>query len=205
MTPAEVLQQAHVRYEGNTDYPTSGDEDFTTRLAFLDDAVSTIERRTNDGFSFDVLVTESSIVCGGTGTDTLPANFLSFLTDVITAGSLHYTEVTKESGNKSKQEDKAPYVFWEENGNLRSLPALSGTITLPYQRTLNRFPLGSEVTDVDGDTKYYLEYILAMLYLADGDLNLYNVHANIAEDILKTMTVKAIMQTPNQSTFGIGM
>ena len=205
MTPSEVLEQVHVRYESNTDYPTSGEEDFTLRLAFLDDAVSTVERKTKDGIVFDVLVTEDDIVCGGTGTDALPADFLSFVTDVIEAGSLHYTRTTKEDGNKNEQENKAPYVFWEENGNLRSLPALSGTITLPYQRTLNRFPLGSEVTEVDGDAKYYVESILAMLYLSDGDLNLYNVHANIAKDILDTMTFKAITQTPNQSAFGIGM
>lgn len=205
MTPLEVLNQAHVRYEGNTDYPTSGDEDFTLRLALLDDAVSTIERKTTDGVAFDVLVTEDDIVCGGTGTDALPTDFLSFVTDVLTAGSLHYAKATKEDGNKSEQENNAPYIFWEENGNLRSLPALSGTITLPYQRKLNRFPLGSEATDVDGDSKYYVEYILAILYLSDGDLNLYNVHANIAKDILDAMTIKAIVKTPNQSAFGIGM
>lgn len=205
LTPVEILQQVHVRYEGDTSYPTAGDEDHTVRLAHLDDAVSAIEREAKQGVKFPFLVEEESLAAGGTGTDALPTDFLSFLTDYIKAGNAEYVRVSKEQGNFYEQSGAAPYVFWQEGTNLRSLPALTGTVTYPYQRKLARFPLGTEVTDADGDGKYYVESILAMLYLDDGDLNLYNVHANNAKDILDSMKGEAITDAPNQSQFGFGM
>lgn len=205
LTPTEILQKVHVRYEGNTDYPATGEEDYTIRLAFLDDAISTIEREVMTGVKYDFLRKEESLAAGGTGSDNLPTDFLDFLTDYIKAGSAEYVRTTKTDGNFYEQSGAAPYVFWKEGTVLRSLPALSGTVTYPYQRTFTRFPLGTEVTTADGDGNYYVESILAQLYLSDGDLNQYNVHANNAKDILDGIKGEAITDAPNQSQFGIGM
>ena len=205
LTPVEILQKVHIRYEGNTDYPAVGEEDHTVRVAYLDDAVSTLERETLNGVKFDFLRKSASLSAGGTGSDNLPADFLSFLTDYIKVGSTEYVRTDKETGNFDDQAGYAPYVFWKEGTKLRSLPALSGTVTYPYQRTFTRFPLGSETDEADGDGNYYIEFILAMLYLSDGDLNQYNVHANNAKDTLEAMKGEAITVAPNQSQFGIGM
>lgn len=205
LTPTEILQKVHVRYEGNTDYPASGEEDYTVRLAYLDDSVSALERKAMNGVKFDFLREEATLSAGGTGSDDLPADFLSFLTDYIKVGSTEYVRTDKETGNFDEQAGYAPYVFWKEGTKLRSLPALSGTVVYPYQRKFERFPLGTEVTTADGEGSYYVESILAMLYLSDGDLNQYNVHANQAKDILDSMKGEAITIAPNQSQFGIGM
>lgn len=205
LTPVEILEKVHVRYEGDTSYPTVGDEDHTVRLAHLDDAVSTIEREVMQGIKFDFLKEEETLSASGTRTDALPTDFLGFLTDYIKAGNAEYVRTTKERGAFFAQSGSAPYVFWREGSNLRSLPALSGTVTYPYLRTLTRFPVGDEVTTADGDGKYYVEFILAMLYLDDGDLNQYNVHANNAKDILDFLKGEAITDAPNQSQFGFGM
>lgn len=205
LTPTEILQKVHVRYEGNTDYPATGEEDYTVRLAYLDDSVSALERKVMDGVKFDFLRSEETLSAGGTGSDDLPADFLSFFTDYIKVGSTEYVRIDKVTGNFDEQAGYAPYVFWKEGTKLRSLPALSGTVTYPYQRMFNRFPLGTEVTTADGEGSYYVESILAMLYLSDGDLNQYNVHANNAKDIFDSMGGEAITDAPNQSQFGIGM
>lgn len=205
LTPVEILEKVHVRYEGNTDYPAIGEEDHTVRVAYLDDAVSALERETQNGVKFDFLREEESLSATDTGSDDLPTDFLSFLTDYIKVGSTEYVRTDKETGNFYEQAGNAPYVFWKEGTKLRSLPALSGTVTYPYQRKLNRFPDGDEVTTADGEGSYYIESILAMLYLSDGDLNQYNVHANNAKDILDAMKGEAITKAPNQSQFGIGM
>lgn len=44
-----------------------------------------------------------------------------------------------------------------------------------------------------------------MLYLDDGDLNLYNVHANNAKEILDLLKGDSLIDAPNQSPFGFGM
>jgi hypothetical protein len=193
MTAQEVLEKVHVRYEGDTSYPTSTEEDFIVRLAHLDDATDTIEQEAKQGVVYPFLVAQASITAGGTGTDALETDHLSFVTDYLKAGDAEYRKVSKEDGNRYEQDGLAPYVFWQEGTNLRSLPALSGTVTFPYQRKLTRFTTGDETDDVDGDPKYYQEFVLAMLYLDDGDLNQYNVHANNAKDILQLMKHEAIV------------
>jgi len=205
LTPVEILQKVHIRYEGNTDYPAVGEEDHTLRVAYLDDAVSALEQEAFNGVKFDFLRAEESLAAGGTGSDNLPTDFLSFLTDYIKVGSTEYVRTDKETGNFDDQADYAPYVFWKEGTKLRSLPALSGTVTYPYQKTFTRFPDGDETSTADGEGSYYIEFILAQLYLSDGDLNQYNVHANNAKDILDAMKGEAITTAPNQSQFGIGM
>lgn len=205
LTPEEILKEVHVRYEKNTEYPTTGEEDFTVRLAYLDDSVSALEREAKQGVKFDFLKEEESLSATGTGTDDLPIDFLAFLTDYIKAGNEEYVRCSKEQGNFYEQSGSAPYVFWQEGTKLRSLPALSGTVAYPYLRKLTRFPDGDEVETADGDGKYYVESILAMLYLDDGDLNQYNVHANNAKDILDFLKGEAITDAPNQSQFGFGM
>jgi len=205
LTPTEILQKVHVRYENNIDYPAVGEEDFIVRVAYLDDSISALEREALNGVKFDFLREEETLVAGGTGSDNLPADFLSFLTDYIKAGNSEYVRTTKEQGNYYEQAGSAPYVFWKEGTVLRSLPALSGTVTYPYQRKFTRFPNGDEVTTADGEGSYYIESLLAFLYLSDGDLNQYNVHANNAKDILDALKGEAITNAPNQSQFGIGM
>lgn len=205
LTPTEILQKVHVRYENNIDYPGVGEEDFIVRVAYLDDSVSALEREAMNGVKFDFLRAEESLTAGGTGSDDLPTNFLSFLTDYIKVGSTEYVRTDKTTGNYDEQAGFAPYVFWKEGTKLRSLPALSGAVTYPYQRKFTRFPNGDEITTADGEGSYYIESILATLYLSDGDLNQYNVHANQAKDILESTKGEAITTAPNQSQFGIGM
>lgn len=205
LTPVEILEKVHVRYEGNTEYPTVGEEDHTVRVAYLDDSVSALEREAMNGVKFDFLREEETLTATGTGSDDLPTDFLSFLTNYIKVGNEEYFRVTKDQGNFYEQSGNEPYVFWKEGTKLRSLPALSGTVTYPYQRKFNRFPDGDEVTTADGEGSYYVESVIAMLYLSDGDLNQYNVHANNAKDIFDAMKGEAITSAPNQSKFGIGM
>lgn len=206
LTPTEILQKVHTIYEsGSIDYPSTGEEDYNQRLAYLDRAVSTLEREVMTGVMFDFLREEATLSAGGTGSDNLPTDFLSFLTDYLKVGSTEYVRTDKKTGNFDEQSGFAPYVFWKEGTKLRSLPALSGTVVYPYLRKLTRFPLGMESDTADGDGEYYVESILAMLYLDDGELNQYNVHANNAKDILDSMKGEAIISAPNQSQFGIGM
>jgi len=204
-TPTEILQKVHVRYEGNIDYPTSGEEDYILRLAYMDDAINILEQEALENIKFDFLLSEASITATGTGIDDLPTDFLSFLTDYIKVGNQEYTRINKYDGNLKSQSGLAPYVFWKEGTKIKSLPAFSGTVTFPYQRKFTRFPLGTESDTLEGEGSFYVEQILSMLFLLDGDLNQYNIHANNAKEIFDKMKVEAITNEPNQDTFGIGM
>lgn len=203
MYASEILEKVHVRYEGDTSYPTSSEEDFIVRLAHLDDAIDVIQLKVKEGVKYSFLAKETTLTTGGTGTDALPADFLAFATDYLKAGSLEYKKVSKEDGIKYEQAGLQPYYFWQEGTNLRSLPAISGDVTLPYQRKCTRFTTGDETEDVDGNPKFYQEYILSKLYLDDGDLNQYNVHANEAKEYLDADVAEGIIGE-SSVPFGFG-
>jgi hypothetical protein len=205
MTVSELLQKVHVRYEKNTDYPQVGSEDHTVRLAYLDDSIDEWEKEAKEGVQWEELISEATIT-----DDNLPTDFLGFLRAgedyaVIKAGSVSWTECSPVDGNRALQENSNNYFFWAENGKLKSVPTISGTLTFPYLRKATRFPLGSEATAIDmKNPKFMQEYILGMLYLDDGNINQYNSHMNVASDILDTARAEGLIKTIKDK-FPIGL
>lgn len=206
-----ILQKVHVRFEKNTDYPDATSEDGVVRVAYADDAISMWEKEAREGKYWQPLIAQASIVSGGLGTDPNEADFLEFMRAedteaIISDGSREWSEVSPEEGNLQAQNGQNNYIFWLESGNIRTLPAISGTITFPYVRKATRYPLGTEVTALEiEDPMFIQEYVLAMLYLDDGNLNQYNTHMNNAVDILDTMEYQTILPKRKQSNWGFGM
>ncbi len=220
MKIAELLQRVHVRFEKNVDYPASTEEDFIVRLAYADDSITEYEKKARKGTYFTPLIKQASIAATGTGTDLLPASaglvFLDFirgkdengtlLPAIIKSGEVQWTEVRPEDGNVQVQNNFSNYVFWQEGLYIRTVPAISGTITFPYLKKAARYPIGkeSDALEIEDET-YMQEYILGYLYLDDGNLNQYTAHMNNAEDSLDTMDTQTIIGRRSGSPWGLGM
>lgn len=214
MNPSEILQKVHVRFEKNTDYPDSTSEDFVTRLAYLDDATSMAEKEIKEGVLPPEQVGTASFAATGLGSEDLAAmlpDFLGFLRNGnmparIMTGNSEWIEVSANEGKSYEQDGSTPNVFWIEAGKLRSLPAINGTISFPYMKKLTRFVTGEEATNVSyPDPYFYIEYILSMLYLDDGNINQYNAHSNNAQELLEGSRVGGIVGVPIGNGFGLGM
>jgi len=214
MTPVEVLQKVHVRYEKNTDYPEVGSEDHTVRLAYFDDAITNAEIEMKMGAKPLSQISSASFSASGTGTEDLSTEVTDFLDFVrvedmplyLIQDSAEWQEVAPEMGKDYEIRGLEPYVFWREGTNLRTLPAITGTVTFPYLQKLTRYPLGSETTEIVNPDPYFcIEYILGMLYLDDGEINQYNAHMNTASEILSANRVEGIIGTQSGSNFGFGM
>lgn len=212
MTIQELLQKVHISFEKNTDYPTAGEEDFSVRLNYLDDGITMWEKEAREGVLWKPLKKAASIAATGSGTDTEPTDFLAFMpaegkAPIITDGSNEWREVSAQDGNRMVQDEASdPYVFWREAGNIRTLPAITGTITFPYLRKATRYPLGTETTEIEiEDEKFLQEYVIACLYLDDDNLTQYQAHMNNAKDILTSMKYQTISPNPNESDWGFGM
>lgn len=210
-TIVDVLNNVHVRFEKNTDYPASTSEDHIVRVAYSDDAISMWEKEARKGKYYKPLISQASIVAGGTGTDANESDFLEFMRAkempaVITDGLAQWMEVSAEDGNYQEQNNLENNIFWLEGANIRTLPAITGTITFPYIRKATRYPLGTEVTTLEiEDPMFIQEYDLAMLYLDDGNLNQYQAHMNNAQDILETMEYQTVLPKRQSSQWGMGM
>ena len=214
MLPAELFQKVHIRFEKNTDYPAPTSEDFIVRREYLDDMITMWEKEVREGVYWDILKKTASFSASGTGTDSLATNvpdFLSFIRPdgfqaVLTAGTTEWKEVSMDEGNRLAQQGTNAYAFWIEGGTIRTLPALTGTMVFPYIREATRYPLGTETTPLEvADEHFYMEGMLAMLYLDDGNLNQYQAHMNTAVDLLDSMRFKTLMTPVADSAWGLGM
>jgi hypothetical protein len=212
MTIQDLLNKVHVRFEKNTDYPDTSSDDFVVRLGYLDDAITMWEKEAREGVQWKPLKKAASIAAAGNGNDPQPADFLEFLkaegkAAIISDGTNEWREVSAQDGNRAVQDGATdPYIFWREAGNIRTLPAITGTITFPYLRKATRYPLGTEITAIEiEDEKFLQEFIVAMLYLDDDNLSQYQAHMNNAKDILSTMKYNAICSHPDENDWGFGM
>lgn len=206
-----VLEAVHEEYEKNTDYPDTTSEDFVVRRRYGNNGIKEWEKEAKEGVSWDSLRTAASIAAGGTGTDALPTDFLNFMRAneqpaVISDGTHEWEEISMQDGNKIVQDGiTGGNIFWVEAGNIRTLPAITGTITFPYLRKATRYPIGTEADELDMDDYFLQEYILAQLYLDDADLSSYQAHMQAAKDALDSSKYKAIVESPKNSYWGFGM
>lgn len=210
-TMQTLLNKVHLRYQKDTDYPDPTSEDFAIMLAYADDGITMWEKEAQEGVPFKILIKQNNSVPTGTGTDPEPDDFLNFLRAedkpaIITDGKSEWREVSSGDGNRMVQDGNAPQVFWREAGNIRTLPAISGSMRFPYIRKATRYPLGTESIPIEiSDEMFLQEYVIAMLYLDDDNLTEYQAHMNNAKDILLTMKGKSLSEPADDSDWGFGM
>lgn len=203
MTIENILKKIHRKFAKDTDYPTAGSEDLLVRLDHVDDAIDEYEDCAREGYAFKELITSATLAFGGTGTDALPTDFLAFVRRFDNRGenfraelyidSTLFTEVSTAEGRRLIQEEQEPYVFWREGANIRTLPAVSGSITLPYLKKHTRYTTGSEATEPEMENDKFIEdYVTAKLFLDNSDDVMYQSFMNSASEKLKTMKYNAL-------------
>lgn len=199
-----ILKKVHRKFSKDLDYPEAGSEDLMVRLDHADDAISEYEDCAKEGYPFKELITSDTLVLGGSGSDPLFDNFLAFIRRFDTAsggfkkaelqiGSITFTEVTSAEGNRLAQEGYSPNVFWAEGGNFRSLPAMTGSITLPYLKKHTRYVTGAETDEPEmEDPKFIEDYVAGKVFLDNSNGTLYQSFFSSASDRLKKMKYNAL-------------
>lgn len=212
MTVAEILKRVHRKFEGDTDYPESGDEDLHIRIDYLNDAIEEWEGHVREGVLWPELLEDASVSCSGTGSDDMPSDFLTFApqkdqASVLKIGGSTYTVVDPKTGRRQAQENLEGHIAWVEGDTLRTLPYANGTATFPYIKSATRYETGSETTEPECPNHKFLEkYVLAQLYLADDDLTQYEANSIDAGEILRKMKLPYIVDVPEDDDgWGFGM
>jgi len=203
---ADILQKAHRKFSKDIDYPETGSEDLLVELDHADDAIDEYEDCAREGYAFKELITSDTLVLGGTGTDPLPVNFLTFIRrfDVqdggyqkaeLQIGSAIFTEIAASEGNRLAQQGLSlQNVFWAEGGNFRSLPAVTSSILLPYLKKHTRYTTGAETTEPEMENPKFIEdYVTAKIFLDNNDDTLYQSFMQSAVDKLKKMKYNALV------------
>lgn len=202
---ADILQKVHRKFAKDIDYPTAGSEELLVRLDHTDDAIDEYESCAKEGYNFKELMTSAPLVLGGSGTDPLPANFLTFIREFdmqsdgakkasLQIGSSRFIEVKASEGEAMAQQGQSSNVFWSNGVNFRSLPAMSGTITLPYLKKHTRYITGAETTEPEMENPKFIEdYVTAKVFLDNSDDVFYQAFMTQANEKLKNMKYNALV------------
>ncbi|MEK7550082.1 MAG: hypothetical protein AAB519_03835 [Patescibacteria group bacterium] len=193
--PDKLLEKAHRQFSRDIEYPETGSEERLVMVDHYNNALSVYESKAMEGIAFpDLMVTDENLTCGGTGTDPLPNEFLTFfrvrpeLPAQLRVGSAYYREVSAAEGARFVMDQDAAQVFWIEGINLRSYPAISGSISFPYLKKATRIETGDETALSEIQNKYFIsDFVTARLLIDNEDDTLYQQYNNDAIDKLDGM------------------
>lgn len=199
---ADILKKAHRKFSKDTDYPEAGSEDLLVRLDHVDDAISEWEDLVREGVNWKELITSDTLVFAGSGSDALPVDFLAFISYFdddyyqraeLKIGEAVYIQVKSGEGRQAEQDGATPYIFWQEGTNIKTLPAASASITLPYLKKATRYTTGAETDEPEMENPKFIEdYVTAKIFLDNDDDTLYQSYMNAAGEKLKNMKYNAL-------------
>ncbi len=199
MTVEDIIKRAHRMAFADTDYPTSGTEDALVSVDGLNDGIAEWESLVEDGVIPEELLTSSDVVFGGSGTDTLPTDFRAFVPSVsdrgwlppsFYAGSSQYRFVpTSEGMMRAQAGSSMEAIFWREGANIRTLPAISGTVSLPYVKKATRAVSSTDTFEPECPNSEFLVSFLASRMAIDNedDTTKYQLFASQASEKLSAM------------------
>ena len=195
----EILKKIHRKFAKDKEYPQTSSEDMAVRLDFVDDAISEWEECVFEGYNWsELIVPPTDFAFGGTGEDILPDNFLSFMRRFsqeedglkkaeLAIGGAIYAEVSAAEGEQAAQEELSPYIFWTIGGKIKTLPAVSGTVKMPYLKKAFRYVTGEETNEIEmANSKFIEDYVLAKLYFDNADDDNGQAYFVSADDKLST-------------------
>lgn len=187
MTGTDILNTIHTLYENNIDYPNNTDEDYLTRLVYLNQAIQSWQNEVFNGFLWSELFTTSTLPY----TSTTIANFLYPERLYINNNEYSYVQ-PYEAVEKVAQGVKENFYWITGGANNKVIniyPVLtSGNYTISYYKlgtlytTLN---IGNHIEMQNPN--YAIKYVMAQLYASDGDLSLYQQSLQEAERYLSQM------------------
>lgn len=191
-----AIQQVYLLSQGNTDYPTSGDDDHALILAFLNNAINIWENQEGIDWA-ELFATETGTIATSDYDYSLNANFKrpagqlkigdylynfnhpneQHLTEKVDSAYKHYT-VTGVQGSKVLNVYPTPSI--ELNGL---------SFSLPKYRYATTYTTGEETTHIDMSDPYYAIHYAISQYMLEDSPQVASVHAQIANQKLIAMRI----------------
>jgi len=200
-----VLQAVHRAYQGDTDYPISGDDDYALRLGFLQDSIrSWATQGSEENIEWKELFTSLSNAGSGetaaTSNDTsyaLPDDFdhiTSWVTITNDTNAIAYYEVISPDKviEKTKNDSSGNWCFIignENDGYTLTIPnPVVGTLNYNYYKKPAVPSTGSDKPEMK--RPYYIVHdILSKLFELDGRNDLVTFHEAKKKGILDSMII----------------
>ena len=174
MTVTQLLQRIHSLYEGDTSYPEASSDDYSLRLALLNNGVDV---HADEPHEWEELYSEDATQTTVSGTNSYdkPDDYRRptksrYLKIAYTAGTLYYRYVSKKKAMQLLANGKtSDRFYWFAGTKFYISPTpdeTSKTITLPYIADPDYLV---DTTDVPQLTRplFLVYYVLSVLYEQD--------------------------------------
>jgi hypothetical protein len=203
MTITSILNQVHEVYEGSTDYPVAGEDDFDLRLALL---VGGIRQWADEPVNWRELYTTLSDQGSGTGTGTkvttagttsyaTPTNFVRPSSYVKVGDAYYGFSRLDTTTNTQRLDANSPYFTISGTPQaykigINPAPAESDlTIAYPYYREPTIPTLGTQTPEVPRPL-YLVYHVLARLYEQDNRNDLVSFYESKQDEQRQLMVVE---------------
>ena len=207
-TTADILQAIHRIVVGDTDYPSSGEDDYDLRLGLVNDYIK--EWEDEEGTLWNELwkmasfssTSASSYDLSSTVSDlNFPGGFVEL---VSSTGGSSYWDVKKLEDVRLLTNDQTPWCYFLGNPqsgftiyfNPNCVPG-SGTIKFPYYKQATQVTEGTDKPEMSDIT--YLIHMVASQVLSTDDPGESDKHFEIGQNKLRAMKTRNMMTPPWQS------
>lgn len=202
MTLDEILKKIHIKYEGDTSYPTVGEEDYEIRLEKVNQAID--EWAYLDDTYWTELFTNLSDAVDGDKTATTsqtqydaPSDFRfisSFLTITDSSGNNYFYTYIRPDKVLSVQENDPSGKYFYITGKpsaykINILNPIDGTINYSYYKTPTHLSQPTDVPEMSNPL-FIVYSVVADLYELDNRNDMVNKYMQLAKQALDLMVVQ---------------
>lgn len=198
MTVDEILKSIHRKYEGDVNYPTSG-EDFDLRMGLINDAI--LEWESTENTRWKELITKKTGTTDGSNEIACPTDFVDIISQLKIGGSVYGFIQPDEARRLLMAGSKGKFFFISGSPsaykiNVNPTPEANLLYEYYYYR---RAPMVSSVNDevVVPKPLFIIYSVLARLYELDNQLTTASLYEQKAINVLNDMIAN------NETTGGL--
>jgi hypothetical protein len=187
MTGTDILNTIHTIYESNVEFPGQTEDEYLTRLAYLNQAIQSWQNEVHNGYLWSELYVSSIQPY----TSTTIADFL--YPEKLYINGKEYSYVQPYEAAEIIANNLPETIYYITGGaNNRIIniyPVLTaGQYTISYYKQATLYTALNITSHIEMSIpNYAIRYVLSQLYANDGDFNMSSQSANEAEKYLMQM------------------
>jgi hypothetical protein len=200
-TLTELQQKIHRTYEGDTDYPTSGDEDWTLRTGFINDSIDlwAFEGARNGIRWRELFVDLDDAADGDTTTDATgvydtPSDFRE-ISSLVKIGDVYHDYISADKVLIQTNRDSSKRYFYITGNastghklHINPTSSTGETISYSYYKTPTALSSGTDTVEIS-NPEFLVAKVLARLQELDFRNDLVTFYEDRATEIMEGMVI----------------
>lgn len=208
----DLVQTTFLEYEGSTDYPVDGDDDYAVYTGLFNSGIrvhSQIEDVDWKEYIKDVSDSDGDKVADGTTQIDAPTDFVRPLNWIVTIDSnnqkTYWNVIPANRSSIKKRAYNSPYICWVTGKkkaykiNFSSAPTSGHTISYEYIKEPSFLSVTTDVPEMSKPL-FLVYFALEKLYIQDNRNDMITYYSGLKEDVMSSMLIdNEVMPVGNQT------